>query len=63
MAEGPQDSISSFGSLSAHFGIDMPFRQVYKVTEKLGKGAFGSVWKALHVISKEEYAVKIMDRK
>ena len=60
---GPQDSMSSFGSVSAHFGIDMPFRQVYKVTEKLGKGAFGSVWKAVHNISGDEFAVKIMDRR
>lgn len=66
MADGaPQDSMSmsSFGSLSAHFGIDMPFRKMYKLTEKLGKGAFGNVWKAQHNISGDEFAVKIIDRK
>ncbi len=49
--------------MSSHFGIDMMFRDVYRVTEKLGKGAFGSVWKAEHRSSGEEYAVKIIDRR
>ena len=57
------DTENSFGSTAAHIGIDMIFRQVYKVTEKLGKGAFGSVWKAEHLDSGEDAAVKIIDRR
>lgn len=56
-------SSKSLLSISSHFGIDMPFRDVYQVTEKLGKGAFGSVWKTEHKVSGEEFAVKIIDRR
>ena len=56
-------STQSLQSISSHFGIDMPFRDVYQVTEKLGKGAFGSVWKAEHKVSGDEFAVKIIDRR
>ncbi len=56
-------SSQSLQSISSHFGIDMPFRDVYQVQEKLGKGAFGSVWKAEHKVSKDQFAVKIIDRR
>ena len=55
MTERPQESISSSG--------DKQFRQVYSINEKIGKGAFGSVWKAEHIVSGDEFAVKIIDRK
>ena len=56
-------SSKSLLSISSHFGIDMPFREVYQVNEKLGKGAFGSVWKAEQKNTGEEFAVKIIDRR
>lgn len=33
----------------------------YKLVEKLGKGAFGQIWKAIHVKNKEEVAIKFED--
>jgi len=30
----------------------------YKITEKLGKGAFGEIWKAVHRKTKCEFAIK-----
>lgn len=30
----------------------------YKIIKKLGKGAFGEIWKALNVKTHQEYAVK-----
>lgn len=33
----------------------------YKLIEKLGKGAFGQIWKAVHVKNKEEVAIKFED--
>lgn len=33
----------------------------YKITNKLGSGAFGEIWKAVHVTSDREVAVKFED--
>lgn len=33
----------------------------YKLIEKLGKGAFGQIWKAVHMKNKEEVAIKFED--
>lgn len=33
----------------------------YKITKKLGSGAFGEIWKAVHVTSNREVAVKFED--
>lgn len=33
----------------------------YKITRKLGSGAFGEIWKAIHVTSDREVAVKFED--
>lgn len=33
----------------------------YKLLEKLGKGAFGQIWKATHLKNKEEVAIKFED--
>ena len=30
----------------------------YKITKKLGKGAFGEIWKAVHKKTKQEFAIK-----
>lgn len=30
----------------------------YKITKKLGSGAFGEIWQAINLKSKQEYAVK-----
>ena len=30
----------------------------YKLIKKLGKGAFGEIWKAVNVKSKQHYAIK-----
>lgn len=30
----------------------------YKIIKKLGKGAFGEIWKAVHLKTKQEYAIK-----
>lgn len=33
----------------------------YKIVKKLGKGAFGEIWKALNTKNNEYYAVKFED--
>lgn len=33
----------------------------YKITTKLGSGAFGEIWKAVHITSDREVAVKFED--
>lgn len=33
----------------------------YKLTQKLGNGAFGEIWKAINIKTKKEYAVKFED--
>lgn len=30
----------------------------YKITKKLGKGAFGEIWKCINMKSKQAFAVK-----
>ena len=30
----------------------------YKIIKKLGKGAFGEIWQAVHKKTKQEYAIK-----
>ena len=30
----------------------------YKIVKKIGKGAFGEIWKALNIKTQQEYAVK-----
>ena len=37
---------------------DLIVAKQYQLTEKLGNGAFGEIWKALHVKTKAEYAIK-----
>jgi serine/threonine protein kinase len=33
----------------------------YKITQKLGKGSYNEIWKAINIKSKKEYAVKFED--
>lgn len=33
----------------------------YKITSKLGSGAFGEIWKAVHISTEKEVAVKFED--
>jgi len=35
----------------------------YRLVKKIGKGAFGEIWKAVHNITKEEVAIKFEDAK
>ena len=35
----------------------------YKITKKLGSGAFGEIFHAYHIDTKEEYAIKLESKK
>jgi len=66
MEAAPQDRPSSAGSVTsvtARLGLGMEFKRQYKITDKLGRGAFGSVWKAGHTSTGYLVAVKVIDRR
>lgn len=59
---GPASSSTSSTS-SAASGKQGPTLMGYKLNERLGAGTFGSVWKARHLRTHADVAVKLFDRK
>jgi len=49
-------------SLEVHLGIDIKFDQLYTLVKTLRSGSYGSVWVCKHVLSNDEFAVKVIDR-
>lgn len=41
--------------------LESPKQRVYELQQLLGRGGFGSVWRAQDVSSKMEYAVKVFE--
>jgi serine/threonine protein kinase len=49
-------------TLEGALGLELKFEDLYKIERKLRSGSYGTVYVTKHVLTGDEFAVKVIDR-